>query len=99
MAATEYGIEARDGTYHIANERLWENEAEYPWVQHMDKKDWVDIADSAAGSLRCASPALAQGEGMMLTHPIALAALATAWSQMVDAHRVAVEPIHRNPCP
>jgi len=98
-AVTEYGIEARDGTYHIANERLWENEAEYPWVQHMDKKDWVDIADFAE-ALRVA-PRLLSPKGRHDAHSPHRPRRARhrMVSQMVDAHRVAVEPIHRNPCP
>lgn len=38
-------IRHRSSQWHVS--RLWENEAEYPWVQHMDKKDWVDIVDFA----------------------------------------------------
>lgn len=49
-AVTEYGIEARDGTYPIKAERLSETR-EYmgqqllDWPLHMAEKDWVDIHD------------------------------------------------------
>ena len=40
-AVTEYGIEARNGTYHIEKERLLEQ----PWEKHVPRKAWVDKAD------------------------------------------------------
>lgn len=44
-AVTAYGLECRDGTYAIAADRLWEEEAEYGWVLHMAEKNWVDVED------------------------------------------------------
>ena len=49
-AVTEYGIEARDGTYTIAAERLPETREfrgqRLPfWPLHMAEKSWVDIRD------------------------------------------------------
>ncbi len=49
-AVTEYGIEARDGKYHLPAERLSETRLyqghELPdWPLHMAEKTWVDIHD------------------------------------------------------
>jgi hypothetical protein len=45
---TPYGIECRDGNYHIEAERIWEGDDEYGgWVMHMSKKGWVDLEDFA----------------------------------------------------
>ena len=49
-AVTEYGIEARDGIYHLPAERLSETrqyqDHELPdWPLHMAEKTWVDIHD------------------------------------------------------
>src|SRR5260370_36187098 len=44
-AVTSFGIEARDGTYTIAKDRLWENEDLHGWVRHMAGKCWVDVQD------------------------------------------------------
>ncbi len=49
-AVTEYGIEARDGTYHFEAERLSETRLyqgnELPeWPLHLAEKTWVDIHD------------------------------------------------------
>lgn len=44
-AVTPYGIEARDGTYPISSDRLWEQEDEWGWVRHMEEKTWVDMPD------------------------------------------------------
>jgi hypothetical protein len=44
-AVTSYGVEARDGTYVIESSRLWEEDAEYGWIMHMAKKEWVDLED------------------------------------------------------
>jgi hypothetical protein len=44
-AVTSYGVEARDGTYAIEKERLWEEMTTWPWEKHMVMKDWVDIED------------------------------------------------------
>lgn len=46
-AATAYGVERRDGCYHIAADRLWENEHCYGWVRHMADKGGVDTVDFA----------------------------------------------------
>jgi hypothetical protein len=48
-AVTSYGIEARDGTYPIAKDRLWHNEdtRQGGWICHMAEKNWVDIFDFA----------------------------------------------------
>jgi hypothetical protein len=44
-AVTAFGIEARDGKYPIAKNRLWEEEDVYGWVRHMEEKGWVDMPD------------------------------------------------------
>jgi hypothetical protein len=45
-AVTSYGIEALDGTYHIAKGREWQDEDRgYGWVHHMEEKEWVDLGD------------------------------------------------------
>jgi hypothetical protein len=44
-AVTGHGIEARDGTYTIAKNRVWEESDGYGWVDHMSEKEWVDMAD------------------------------------------------------
>jgi hypothetical protein len=44
-AVTEYGVEARDGTYPIDYRRLWLSEGRHGWVEHMSEKDWVDVPD------------------------------------------------------
>ena len=46
-AVTNYGVEARDGTYVIDKTRLWEEEKRYGWVRHMAGKNWVDLPDFA----------------------------------------------------
>jgi hypothetical protein len=46
-AVTEYGVEARDGTYPIEKERLWKEEKVHGWVRHMAEKGWVDLPDFA----------------------------------------------------
>ena len=46
-AVTEFGLEARDGTYCIAKDRLWENEGRYNWYVHMCNKVWVNHGDFA----------------------------------------------------
>ena len=47
-AVTPYGVECRNGNYHIEAERIWENDDEYGgWVMHMRTKDWVDLEDFA----------------------------------------------------
>jgi hypothetical protein len=44
---TAFGVEARDGTYSIAADRLDEEEAQHGWVMHMAEKEWCDLADFA----------------------------------------------------
>jgi hypothetical protein len=45
-AVTPFGVECRDGTYQIENERLWDGDHSYGgWVAHMASKQWVDIKD------------------------------------------------------
>jgi hypothetical protein len=44
-ATTAFGIEARDGTYIIAGNRVWENNHGHGWIEHMNEKDWVDLPD------------------------------------------------------
>jgi hypothetical protein len=46
-AVTKYGVEARDGTYSIAADRIAEGlyTAPYAWPEHMAEKGWVDVAD------------------------------------------------------
>jgi hypothetical protein len=46
-AATKFGVQCRDGSYSIPRNRLWENEAEHPWIMHMAEKDWIDLEDFA----------------------------------------------------
>jgi hypothetical protein len=45
-AVTPFGVECREGTYVIANDRLWENEERYGWVRHMAGKTWTDLPDA-----------------------------------------------------
>ncbi|PSC02684.1 hypothetical protein SLNSH_22745 [Alsobacter soli] len=45
---TDEGVEARDGTYFIAKDRLREDEPHWSWEQQMAEKDWVDVHDFAA---------------------------------------------------
>lgn len=48
-AVTGHGVEARDGTYAIEIERLWEEMSPgYTWERHLSLKDWVDVPDLAA---------------------------------------------------
>lgn len=46
-AVTRYGIEARDGTYPIAGDRVWEDDYGngHGWIKHMSDKEWVDLPD------------------------------------------------------
>jgi len=44
-AVTSYGIEARDGKYHIEGKRVWEDSNGHGWVDHMEEKEWVDLPD------------------------------------------------------
>jgi hypothetical protein len=44
-AVTSYGIECRDGSYHIEADRLFENAQYGGWPAHMAHKVWVDIED------------------------------------------------------
>lgn len=54
-AVTEYGIEARDGTYQIAAKRLGEMSGDHSWVHQMAEKPWVDIRDFVlAFAIACA---------------------------------------------
>jgi hypothetical protein len=46
-AATQFGVECRDGSYSIPRSQLWEEETEYPWIRHMSEKNWVDLEDFA----------------------------------------------------
>jgi hypothetical protein len=50
-AVTAYGVEARDGTYAIAKDRLKEHLEDprpYSWIAHLGGKRWVDIDDFAS---------------------------------------------------
>jgi hypothetical protein len=48
-AVTPRGVEARDGTYLIHAERLWdEGEGGHSWEDQMDEKEWVDMEDFRA---------------------------------------------------
>ncbi len=44
-AVTEFGIEALNGQYYIAKERLTENIKAHSWLQYIAEKPWVDIHD------------------------------------------------------
>ncbi len=44
-AVTSYGIEKRDSKYAIPKARVWEDNEGYGWVEHMEEKEWVDLAD------------------------------------------------------
>jgi hypothetical protein len=44
-AVTDYGLEARDGTYSIDRRRLRQDLPAWSWPQQMGEKDWVDIED------------------------------------------------------
>lgn len=49
-AVTSHGIEARDGTYTIAKDRLRDghtNEHPYSWIGHLSGKSWMDLDDFA----------------------------------------------------
>lgn len=48
-SVTTFGVEARDGTYPVAKDRLWDNEdtRDGGWICHMGEKSWVDIFDFA----------------------------------------------------
>jgi hypothetical protein len=46
-AVTSDGLECRDGTYAIEKDRLWEDEKDWGWVNHMAEKNWIDIIDFA----------------------------------------------------
>jgi len=49
-AVTSHGIEARDGTYEIAKDRLREEHARehpYSWIAHLSGKSWIDLDDFA----------------------------------------------------
>lgn len=44
-AVTAYGIEARNGQYPIARNRVWEETRGHGWIEHLAEKSWVDIED------------------------------------------------------
>jgi hypothetical protein len=44
---TKRGLEARDGTYFIARDRLWDDEDYHGWIPAMSEKGWVDLDDFA----------------------------------------------------
>lgn len=44
-AVTAYGVEARDGTYCIDADRLWQSEPEWDWIRQVCGKEWVDAED------------------------------------------------------
>jgi hypothetical protein len=44
-AVTAYGLEARDGTYALAADRLLEDLPDYSKILHMAGKEWVDLED------------------------------------------------------
>jgi hypothetical protein len=46
-AVTGYGLECRDGCYHVAKHDLWMDECHHGWVPHMSEKGWVDLDDFA----------------------------------------------------
>ena len=46
-AVTRYGIERRDGRYHIAGDRVWEARNGHGWLEHMEEKPRVDLEDFA----------------------------------------------------
>jgi hypothetical protein len=50
-AVTAYGIQARDGTYALAADRLLEDLPGYSKVLHMAGKEWVDLEDYATAFL------------------------------------------------
>jgi hypothetical protein len=50
-AVTEYGIEALDGTYAIAAERLAEKIREWSWLCQLGGKVWVDPEEFATAWL------------------------------------------------
>ncbi|WP_313075828.1 hypothetical protein [Melaminivora sp.] len=54
-AVTEYGIEARDGTYQIEAKLLSERNGDHTLMHHMAEKPWVDMRDFAlAFAIACA---------------------------------------------
>lgn len=50
-AVTSDGIEARNGLYHIAADRVLEDVDVHTWVDHMAAKTWVDLEDFATAWL------------------------------------------------
>ena len=44
-SVTEFGVEARDGTYAIPAARLGEGIPGHCWPQHVSEKTWVDVDD------------------------------------------------------
>jgi hypothetical protein len=46
-AVTDYGLEALDGSYPIAAERLHESHSGSTWIIQVGGKTWVDKADFA----------------------------------------------------
>jgi len=44
-AVTAFGIEARNGTYPIPKDRVWEECNGDGWIEHMAEKAWVDMPD------------------------------------------------------
>ena len=83
-AVTEYGIEARDGTYAIAADRLSETRPhqghELPdWPLHMAEKDWVDIHDFCTAFLTALAcyPEFAKFNGTQIRESIRRAIIAT----------------------
>jgi hypothetical protein len=40
-----YGVEARDGTYPIDKQRLWEDDNGHGWEQQIGEKTWADMSD------------------------------------------------------
>lgn len=46
-AVTDFGVEARNGTYSISKRRLWNEEDEWGWVRQVSTRGWIDMADFA----------------------------------------------------
>ena len=95
-AVTEYGIEARDGTYAFPAERLSETRLHQghglpDWPLHMAEKTWVDIHDFCTVfmvALAC-YPEFAKFNGTQIREAVRLAIKAAARYQGFDGCPVA----------
>ena len=62
---TAWGIEARDGTYPIKRDRMFERLDQHSWIEHMSGKTWVDVEDFATAWLVAIALYGTRGEALL----------------------------------